>query len=362
MRPTKTEAGMALLGGALLGAAAMYLMDPEHGRRRRQYLSDQAGEKLHGAGDLATAAWEQARQLGASLGDLSGQASDRAGDAMSDARESAADHARRVRDQAAQIAESLSSGTSSAGRWLGGGLSGLSGALHGIGDLTHGLWDRARHFGHRSSEDAQSWASDLADRARHSSHSMRHRLAQAIDPDHVRGTPHVVGWTSASVGILFAGAGLMYLLDPDRGAARRSQVCDQLSGTLSRMGNFFRKSGRDLANRVTGTETQDGNRSSSPRNAQEDSDGERLLQRIRADLGRVLSFPAQVQLMCDANGAVTLYGRVPAAESERLLSAVRSVPGVRQVNNRTETYSSTEVGNPLSGWTQKSQPQTAPQL
>ena len=38
MRHRKTENTFALLGGAVLGAAAMYLLDPEAGRRRRANL------------------------------------------------------------------------------------------------------------------------------------------------------------------------------------------------------------------------------------------------------------------------------------------------------------------------------------
>ena len=42
----KTQNMMTLLGGALVGAAAMYLMDPEMGQRRRKYVAKQAGDYL----------------------------------------------------------------------------------------------------------------------------------------------------------------------------------------------------------------------------------------------------------------------------------------------------------------------------
>src|SRR3954466_8149752 len=98
MRTSKSEAGMAMLGGALLGAAVMYLMDPETGRRRRRYLADRASETLHGAGELAESAWEKTRDLGSSLSDRAASGSNGAAEAFDSARETAADKARRLRD------------------------------------------------------------------------------------------------------------------------------------------------------------------------------------------------------------------------------------------------------------------------
>ena len=44
-----TQSGFSLLGGALLGAAAMYLLDPESGRRRRSNVSSLAEDALERA-------------------------------------------------------------------------------------------------------------------------------------------------------------------------------------------------------------------------------------------------------------------------------------------------------------------------
>src|SRR5688500_19797106 len=70
---TKTQSSMALLGGALLGAAAMYLLDPEAGRRRRGNLSQATGDALGRAGEaigptLETLS-ERARDVGSRLTD-----------------------------------------------------------------------------------------------------------------------------------------------------------------------------------------------------------------------------------------------------------------------------------------------------
>src|SRR5688500_4249702 len=89
MRHRKTENTMALLGGALLGAAAMYLLDPEAGRRRRQTLRETTGDALGRAGEaigptletLTERAREAASRLTESAAALGSAAAERAGDA-----------------------------------------------------------------------------------------------------------------------------------------------------------------------------------------------------------------------------------------------------------------------------------------
>src|SRR5881397_2788358 len=91
MRHRKSENTLALLGGAVLGAAAMYLLDPEAGRRRRQNLAETAGDTLRSTGEAIGPAFEtlserahdiagrlsdRARDIGSSLGDRAGDARD----------------------------------------------------------------------------------------------------------------------------------------------------------------------------------------------------------------------------------------------------------------------------------------------
>jgi hypothetical protein len=64
--------------------------------------------------------------------------------------------------------------------------------------------------------------------------------------------------------------------------------------------------------------------------------GERLLQRIRSELGHAISRPTDIQLMTDAGGVVTIYGRIPSGEVDALCSCVNAVPGVSRVINRAE--------------------------
>jgi hypothetical protein len=60
---------------------------------------------------------------------------------------------------------------------------------------------------------------------------------------------------------------------------------------------------------------------------------EQLLQRIRADIGHVVSHASAIQVMTDNHGRVTLHGKVLASEADKLLATVKGVGGVNEVIN-----------------------------
>src|SRR5687768_15145284 len=62
----KTTTGLSLLGGAGLGAALMYLMDPEQGHERRTHLGEKAGYAKDATAAALAAAMEVAREKGQS--------------------------------------------------------------------------------------------------------------------------------------------------------------------------------------------------------------------------------------------------------------------------------------------------------
>src|SRR5688500_13758836 len=70
---SKTQSSMALLGGALLGAAAMYLLDPEAGRRRREHLRETTGDALGRAGEAIGPTLETLRERAGDLGSRLGE-------------------------------------------------------------------------------------------------------------------------------------------------------------------------------------------------------------------------------------------------------------------------------------------------
>ena len=138
---------------------------------------------------------------------------------------------------------------------------------------------------------------------------------------------------SSALGLLggFAvGAGLMYMLDPQRGGRRRAMLRDQLVRGGHVALDFGDKTARDLANRTKGVVAESW---SSFRDRPVDDDT--LLERVRAKLGRAVSHPRAVDVVCD-DGCVTLQGTVLEAEVDDLIDAVCSVRGVQSVDPQLE--------------------------
>ena len=103
------------------------------------------------------------------------------------------------------------------------------------------------------------------------------------------------------------GAGLMYLLDPDRGRRRRAMVRDRISSRIGDSEAFLGKTARDSANRARGllartrTRVTPGGRVSD----------EVLAERVRSKLGRYVSHPGAIEV--DAQrGRVVLRGPILA--------------------------------------------------
>jgi hypothetical protein len=145
------------------------------------------------------------------------------------------------------------------------------------------------------------------------------------------------------ISALLAGAGLMYLLDPDRGARRRALVRDKAIRARHKLRDGFGATTRDLKNRAKGTVA--GLRS---RWRQEEVDDEILHERIRSVVGRVVSYPGVIEVVV-LGGQVTLRGPVLQRELDDLLGAVRRVRGVSEVTNELEVYPSADNVPSLQG-------------
>ena len=313
----KTENLISLLGGALAGAAAMYLLDPELGKRRRRYIADQAGEYLHSTGEALQSGWEtlgqRAHDVGQTITDKAQDYGSRLGDLAQDYASRAADQARGIGDSAAEAAGGLRrSGWRLMDRLRGHVQDRADDYSENVSDYGNRLWKRVRNIGNTLSRSA----SDAAERARH-----------AVQPQ--RSAQPVI---LTGLGCCALGVGLMYLMDPQRGRARRAWLGDKFASLTRRTGRSFYRTGRDLANRAYGVaaETRGRFRQSQPLSS------EQLLNRVRSEIGHVVSHPRLVQAMADANGCVTLSGRVLTSEAGRLVSTVESVPGVSLVVNRLD--------------------------
>ena len=307
MRHRKTENTFALLGGAVLGAAAMYLLDPEAGRRRREYLAEAAGETLRSTGDT--------------VGPVLGSFAARAGDIGSRLSERAQDIGSRLAERAGEARASARDTGSSA-------YESSRDALSGWGES---LGDWGRRFGRRSSEYGSSAAAGLGERARR------------LNPWHEDEESHATAYTVAGISAAALGAGLIYLLDPNSGRSRRAAAADKVTRIVNDTGRAFRNTGKmvqDLMNRGRGTVHETRSRlarGSGP------STPEQLLQRVRSEMGHAVSHAGAIQVMADADGTVTLGGRVLASEVDALLTTINKVPGVNQVINRLDVQDTVEA-------------------
>jgi uncharacterized membrane protein len=133
----------------------------------------------------------------------------------------------------------------------------------------------------------------------------------------------------AGVGI---GAGLMYILDPDRGNRRRALMRDKLVSSINKTGDAIGATSRDVAYRTRGLMAG----LTSAFSGGEASD-EVVEARVRSKMGRVVSHPSAVEVTAD-QGRVTLSGPILAREVDDLLGCVSSVKGVTEVENRLEVH------------------------
>jgi uncharacterized membrane protein len=131
---------------------------------------------------------------------------------------------------------------------------------------------------------------------------------------------------------LGVGVGLMYFLDPERGRRRRALARDKLAHTLNVTTDAAGTTARDLAHRAAGTAARV--RSSLRRQSVDDVV---LIERVRAQLGRVVSHPHAIDVKA-TDGRVMLSGSVLQAEVNQLLHAVERVDGVREVVNKLEEH------------------------
>lgn len=350
MRHRKTEDTMFLLGGALLGAAAMYLMDPEQGQRRRQKIADAASDAYESARDMAGEGWHQvagkAHDLGERLSAHASRLSGTAGDTAQSLADQARDLVSDLTDRASSYVNSGSKYARNGRRWLGDTYDSASQSASDYADAAsdaagdragrlrdwgNGVWDSIRNWGQKAGDRASDWTSSAKDRAGSLASSARSWFGHEDESEGVG----AMGITSTALGCCLVGAGAMYLFDPRQGRSRRTWLMDKTTSCVRTTGRMMRATGQHMANRLRGTmyETRSMARGMMSR---QQIDSEQLLQRIRSELGHWVSNPSLIQVMTDADGDVTLSGSVLRAEADRLLSMVSKVPGVGHLINRLD--------------------------
>ncbi len=138
-------------------------------------------------------------------------------------------------------------------------------------------------------------------------------------------------WTGLLGGLL-AGAGLMYLLDPDRGARRRALVRDQALSARRRAKRVLDTTIEDARNRATGTLTE-----ARQRLRREAVPDDVLVERVRARLGLVSERPDAIEVRAE-NGCVTLRGVVARSELAAVVRSAKWTRGVHMVDDQLEAH------------------------
>jgi osmotically-inducible protein OsmY len=137
------------------------------------------------------------------------------------------------------------------------------------------------------------------------------------------------------------GAALMYLLDPDRGARRRSLIRDK-AGRASRVaGREIVERAHDVKNRAQGQFAE-----LRGRFADDALDDDQLVARVRAELGHRSDRSRAIEIAA-SDGAITLRGQVPPDGVDDIVAVVRGVRGVKQVNNELEIRSPADTQSSL---------------
>jgi BON domain len=123
------------------------------------------------------------------------------------------------------------------------------------------------------------------------------------------------------------GAGLMFLLDPDRGRRRRAAVRDKAIAANRRLADRTAATLEDASNRARGIVAEARSLWSA-----EPVPDDLLTERVRARLGQVCARPRDVVVDVH-DGRVVLHGAVADDEYDRVLRRVRWTPGVQAVEH-----------------------------
>ena len=133
------------------------------------------------------------------------------------------------------------------------------------------------------------------------------------------------------------GALAMYFLDPHEGRRRRARTRDKIVHAGKKLNEAGRVTARDTVHRAYGAVA-----SARKLFEREEVSDQVLVERVRAELGRVVSHPHAVEVAAD-RGHITLSGPILSEEVRPLLHCVRHVPGVRAVSDRLTVYEDAEA-------------------
>jgi CBS domain-containing protein len=139
------------------------------------------------------------------------------------------------------------------------------------------------------------------------------------------------------------GAGLMYVMDPTRGSARRSRIQDRGYSLYNQSGQAIQGKAKDLRNRASGLVA-------STKSTWERAEipDDKLVARVRSKIGHHVTNSSAIDVISE-NGNVTLTGPILAEEVRDVLDAVNTIPGVRSVQSRLDVHETPGSNPSLQG-------------
>ncbi len=164
-----------------------------------------------------------------------------------------------------------------------------------------------------------------------------------------RGAGHLANGVAG----LAAGAGLMYFLDPGRGARRRADAALRAGRVVHDVETTVEAGARDLRQRASGLAHE-----ARARVSQHEASDDVIAERLRAKLGRLTAHARAVEVTVKAAHA-TISGPILAEEHARVLRGLRLVRGVKGVEDRLEPHERAEGVPALQGGGTGRGPRTA---
>jgi hypothetical protein len=156
--------------------------------------------------------------------------------------------------------------------------------------------------------------------------------------EHYRTEPRDFG----TIGLFFAGAalgaGLMFLLDPRGGKRRRALIRDKVARGSRLAREYGGKWGRHAAQEARGEVEE---RKARYRERGVEIPNEVLRERVRAQLGHVISHPGTLEVIAN-NGIVTLRGPVLRGEIRKICDRLDDTRGVKNYNLELREFDSAE--------------------
>jgi gas vesicle protein len=269
--PNLASNTIALIGGAAVGAVAMYLLDPDQGPGRRKDISGAATDAVSstraavnttvaGASDsahsIANTIGRFAKQLAHQASDRADDLTDQATDAVASARKAARSTVHDASDSVHGLADRIGKYATHLASRVKGHVSdardSVSDAAGNVSDHVADAVDSAKSYGTGVVGQAKSTRDDWMDRA--SSLFARGQAAgrRAVGVPEPHPVATATGLTVGGLGVLALGVGLMYYLDPDRGHGRRALLRDKVYSVTRHSGDRVRRYGHHLGNKAQG--------------------------------------------------------------------------------------------------------------